>query len=96
MKSISLIEMEDIFKLILEKLKKEGHVNIEVEQDFYKYIPCDIWDSFENDAIEYGSLFDDIDELKKMTNLKDRPCTYVDFDRLSSLLRAISQKNNPI
>jgi len=52
------------------------------------------WNSVK--VIDLGSLKDDVEELEKLTKNKERICTYVDFDRVASLLREISQVNNPI
>ena len=96
MESISLHELEQIFKRVIEKLKSENVDEIELEKDFYRYIPTDKWDSFEADIYESGSLFDDSSSLKLLVNDEERLCTYVDFDRLASVLRAISQIKNPL
>ena len=43
-----------------------------------------------------GFMDDDIEMLTKLAEDETRICTYVDFDRVASLLREISQVNNPI
>lgn len=96
MRSISVNDLTAIFKLLLAKLKFEGEEKIEIDTDLYRYIPTSDWCSFEKDVIEAGSLYDDIDSLKRLLSDKNRMVTYVDFVRVASLLRAISQKNNPI
>jgi len=93
---IKISELETIFSKIIEKLKFEAREEISIEDDFYKFIPTDEWSSFTGDIIETGSLSDDIDNLKKLVQDKHHPCTYVDFDRLASVLRAISQNMNPV
>lgn len=99
MNKISLNELSSIFNQILKKLEFEECSEIEVEEDYYKTIPTDKWASFSEDVtesmIEIGSLNDDIEMLKKLSR-EDKPCMYVDFDRLASLLRAISQLKNPV
>jgi hypothetical protein len=42
-----------------------------------------------------GSLFDDIKSIKKSIK-ENEIITYTDFDRLASLLRAISEINAPL
>lgn len=96
MPKISLNELSIVFNKIIEKLEFEELSEIVIYDNFYKFIPTDEWATFEKDVIETGSLFDDIEGLKKLVLDKNRPCTYVDFDRLASLLRAISQTNNPV
>lgn len=96
MAKINVEELEILFTKAIQKLKKEKQDEIELSYDIYRQVPIEEWDSFENIELETGSLFDDIDSLKKIINDNERPFTYVDFDRISSILRAISQTNNPI
>jgi hypothetical protein len=95
MAQITLVELSTIFNKILQKLEYENYNEIILEDDLYRYIPTDKWSSFEDNEIEIGSLYDDINSLLNLQNNKSHPCTYVDFDRLASVLRAISQKHNP-
>jgi len=81
--------------MLIDKLKKEQVQNIEINIDLYRFISAEQWGSFENNTVETGSLFDDIDNLKLLISEPDRPFTYVDFDRLASLLLAISETKNP-
>ena len=95
---MSIVRTEDlkkIFERIIVKLKYEKVEQIEIDTDLYRFVPTDEWENFEKDVIELGSLGDDVESLMLMIKDSDRPCTYVDFDRVASLLRAISQKNNP-
>ena len=98
-------ELEEIFSRIIGKLKFEvgEDSQIKVETDTYRIIPTEKWNKFDesedwNSAkeIDLGSLKDDIEELEKLVNNKDRICTYIDFDRVASLLREISQIYNPV
>lgn len=93
---IDVSELEKIFSLLVRKLRNESISSIEINIDFYRFIPADKWDSFEENIIEIGSLFDDIDNLKLLLSDKNRAFTFVDFDRLASLLHAISEIMNPI
>lgn len=93
---VELSELEILFNMLIGKLKDENILNIEINIDLYRFIPTDKWESFENNIVEMGSLFDDIDSLKLLISDKDRVFTYVDFDRLASLLHAISEIKNPI
>ena len=78
-------------------IEQEKNVEeIEIHTDYYRIIPTDEWETYDKDVIELGSLDDDIMELTDMSQNPDRPCTYVDFDRAASVLRAISQINNPV
>lgn len=95
MKQIEILELEQIFQKVIEKLKFEEIDCIELETDLYRIIPTDSWNDFQNEVILLGSLEDDIEEIKKTLQNNGTPFTYVDFDRLASLLRYISQKYNP-
>lgn len=66
-----------------------------LETDYYALIPTSEWDTLENTQTVIGSLFDDVAELKRVA--KGRiPFSSVDLDRLSSVLRAVSQLINPV
>lgn len=93
--NLSVIEIKNLFKQIIEKLECEEIKNVVFDDDTYRFIPTDKWNSFEEDAIEVGSLYDDIEALKLLASNEEIPCTYVDFDRLASVLRAISEIQNP-
>ncbi|PQJ80239.1 hypothetical protein [Polaribacter porphyrae] len=93
---ITIQELQIIFQKIIEKLEGSENYSIKVKTDIYKLISTDNWDDFNQTNFDTHSLIDDIRELKKLVKDKNRPTTYVDFDRLSSLLREISQIKNPI
>lgn len=92
---ISLKELKLVFQLILNKIEFEIDDPIKINRDLYRFIDSSDWDSYEKEVISTGSLFDDISNLKKIAEDPKRPCTYVDFDRLSFLLRQISEQQNP-
>ncbi|MFT4759844.1 MAG: YesN/AraC family two-component response regulator [Paraglaciecola sp.] len=98
-------ELESIFDRIIEKLKFElgKESEIQTKSCLYRLIPTEIWNQFAkledwNSASEINlcSLDDDVEELEKLAKNEDRACTYVSFDRIASLLREVSQVNNPI
>ncbi|MBA3673947.1 MAG: hypothetical protein H0W75_03165 [Chitinophagaceae bacterium] len=87
--------MEFFFKKIIEKLKEENIEIVDIASDEYLLISTDEWENFEQDVEPIiGSLEDDSYRLLN-TKKGDVPFTYVDFDRVASLLRAISQEINP-
>ena len=95
---INIQELKLCFNQILDKLSEDNVDTVELDVDYYREIPTTKWANFKYDEapIEHvGSLYDDIASLKMMINNPEVPCTYVDFDRLASVLRAISQENNP-
>lgn len=91
--------LKQIFALMIQKLENEDVKTIQIADDLYNKIPTHKWDisnSNIEESIVIGSLVDDYETLIKLITDKERPCTYVDFDRMASLLRAISQNRNPI
>jgi hypothetical protein len=104
-KKMRIADLEEIFRRIVLKLKFElgDQAEIRTTTDLYRLIPTDKWSKFEksedwNSAskIHLGSLNDDIEELEKLVNDRNRVCTYVDFDRVAALLREISDIINPV
>ncbi len=96
MRVITKDQLRRLFDRLIEKLDNEDVTDIETQGDLYRFIPAHKWDTFEEDVIWSGSLYDDIDNLEKLLADTDRPFTYVDFDRLAYLLLAISEKQSPI
>lgn len=96
MNNIKLNEFESLFELIIKKLKNDKLNDFEFNTDNYWIITSDEWSEF-NKTPEpvVGSLFEDIEYLKKTIEAKEI-YTYSDFDRLATLLRAVSQMQAPI
>jgi len=92
---ITTKELEQLFKRIIGKLRSEEVEYVTFSMDEYKIILADCWEDFTQEKVAIGSMNDDIDMVKKMIQDENRPCTYVDFDRTSSILRAISEIRNP-
>lgn len=96
MKQVHISDLKKAFARIIEKLESEGVSEIITTQDFYNLIPTDSWEIYRDKPdIVIGSLSDDIDSISELVNNPDRECTYVDFDRVASVLRLISQIQNP-
>lgn len=99
MKHITINQLENIFQRILKKLifelGKDGE--FKTETSWYREIPADKWTNLSGTSKDEitGDLQVDIQELVKLANDENRICTYVDFDRVSSLLKEISQTQNP-
>ncbi|WP_417612117.1 hypothetical protein [Owenweeksia hongkongensis] len=102
---ITIKQLQTAFDRIIAKLElelgEEGH--IELKTSAYRLIPTEEWSDFSkpenwysSSKIEQGDLVDDLKELKKLIKDSTQPCTYVDFDRVASILREISQVQNPI
>lgn len=96
MSSISVEELEMIFQRILEKLRQEGIDDLNFENDTYRIIPTESWNDFTVTEVDICSLYDDLDNIRELARDETRFCTYVDFDRVASILRAISQNRNPV
>lgn len=96
-KKIRVELLEIAFGRIIQKLQSENVEEVEIPFDMYRIIPTDKWDisKSEDEEVNIGSLYDDLESIEKLVLNKNRPCTYVDFDRVSSLLRIISEVNNP-
>lgn len=97
MKKIEIDVLRKAFNRIIDKLQQEEVKEIYIDTDGYFLITADEWKEQYPERYEVvtGSLIDDIDEINKLVD-EDRFCTYVDFDRVSSILRAISQAQNPL
>ena len=105
MNEIKISELKILFNKVIDKLESEkgAEGQIELETIIYRLVPTEKWNKFEKpedwfsaSEIDQGDLNDDLMELKKLVDDKERVCTYVDFDRLASILREISQMENPI
>ena len=94
---IKLKELEQAILKMVEKLYMEGHYEIDLG-DFDLYwtiLTPDCTDMSRPPELSVGSIRDDLDSLQKLSNLNDRPMTYVDFDRLATILHLISERLNP-
>ena len=105
MSTIKVSELKTLFERVIEKLETEysSDAEMELKTIIYRLIPTEKWNKFEKpedwfsaSEIDQGDLQDDVVELKKLISDDERIATFVDFDRLASLLREISQVENPI
>ncbi len=105
MSTIKVSELKTLFKRVIEKLETEYSPDAEMELNtiIYRLIPTEKWSKFDKpedwfsaSEIDQGDLQDDVMELKKLISDDERIATFVDFDRLASILREISQVENPI
>lgn len=96
MKAIEVNDLEKLFKMVIKQLRiLENLKKIDVEIDMYRFIPTDKWQSFEQEPLQ-GSLYDDLEELQRVLSEPDNVISYVDFDRIASILHYISEKMNPV
>ncbi len=90
-------EIEGLFKLLIEKLKEGGIENISINQDYYLNIsPSDLYklEKISNVELTVGSLDDDWQSLLKTIN-GESIFTYLDFNRIASILNAVSEEIIP-
>lgn len=95
MPTIHTVHLKQAFARIIAELEGFNIDKIEIDTDWYRKIPADQWTNFIDPEIVTGSLEDDVMEVTKMVNDPERPCTFVDFDRVAAMLNAISQQLNP-
>lgn len=89
-------EISKIFELIINKLNKDNVEFVEIEEDLYWLISANNWDvSVENPDLGVRSLIDDWESLIKCKN-ENEIISYLEFDRIASILHAISEKLAPI
>jgi hypothetical protein len=94
---IKISDLELMLVKIAEYLHSLKIDSIKIDEDSYLIIGSDEWNNILSINIkpDIGSLKDDWTSIKK--NIFERQIiTSVDLDRLSSILRAISQRINPI
>jgi len=105
MKKIKVSELKILFEKIIDKLETEygKEAEFELKTIIYRLISTEKWDKFDKpedwfsaSEISQGDLQDDLTELRKLITEKDRIATFVDFDRLASVLREISEVENPV
>ena len=90
--NIKTEDLKQIFDLIIKKLNDDQVNEIDLDIDYYWLITADDWDvENEKPEIVVGSLIDDWNELCKCISEKEI-LSYIEFDRCSSILRAISEK----
>ena len=102
---LKVSELKILFERVIEKLETEygKETEMELKTIIYRLIPTEKWNKFDKpedwfsaSEIMQGDLQDDVLELKRLISDQDRIATFVDLDRLASVLREISQVENPI
>jgi hypothetical protein len=95
MNRISLNELEILFRLVIEKLKRDEVYQAELDMDEYWIITADEWNNFKVlPTLCVGSLSEDVQFLKEAIS-EDAMYTYSDLDRVATILRAISEMQAP-
>jgi hypothetical protein len=95
MSIITVSEIELLFKLVVRKLKDDRINEIQINMDKYWIVLSDEWNDFEKTPEPaVGSLLEDAALLKNA--IEDNAIhSYSELDRLSSILRYISEVQAP-
>jgi hypothetical protein len=98
MRTIPVATLRSVFERLLQKLQAAGLEEVPVgDSDMYWYVPApECYDMRSAPELNVGSLQDDISSLERLVENTERMPAYVDFDRLASLLRALSNELNPV
>lgn len=92
---IKIDQLELLFSKLIMKLKEGRLTDWEIDDDYYRIITTDRWADFTTSPDPaVGSLFDDWESLLKVCS-NEYPMTFVDFDRLASIVRYIGEYDNP-
>ncbi|MDD2793851.1 MAG: hypothetical protein PHD73_11775 [Sediminibacterium sp.] len=95
MTNITINEIEQMFRLIITKLKNEGFDKIDFDENEYWVISADeMFDFSHAPSPSVGSLNDDVNYMKKAIE-EGAVYSYSELDRLASLLKVISEKQAP-
>ncbi len=90
MKTLTCEELRAVVETVFRKIATSTSGVLEFPEDYYRIIPTESWNRFDEPVIHSCSLYDDVDELRNLAVDPNRHCTFVDLDRLASVLRAIS------
>jgi hypothetical protein len=95
MDKINIAEIEQLFQLVIEKLKSDNIKEVEFSFDEYWIILSDDWNNFSKEPVSgVGSLSEDLKYLKEVIAV-NKIYSYSEFDRLATILRAISERQAP-
>lgn len=94
---VTVSELRILFEKLMNKMEENGIISLDINDiDYYWIVSSDEWTNFETDvSLDVGSLIDDWQSLQKVISEEHIP-TYVDFDRLASILRAIGETIVPL
>ena len=90
---LTLAQIEACFALLVDMLRRRGIEELETGQrDFYWSVLSGDWLDFNKEPkVAVGSLDDDFAELRRLLSEDSWPSS-VDLDRLSSVLRLLSEE----
>lgn len=92
---ISVNEIHLIFEQLIQKFQLDRIESLEIDTDYYWIVTTDEWEDFDSTSPSpaVGSLLDDWTSLQAA--LKNNQITYLDLERLASILRALSETIAP-
>ncbi|MGL5806480.1 MAG: hypothetical protein ACRC2R_26210 [Xenococcaceae cyanobacterium] len=94
---LKIEEIEFIFEHLIQKAKNDKIELVNIETDYYWIITSDDWDDFSSCLSPepcIGSIVDDWNSLQEILKTK-QIVTYLDYERLASILRALSETIAP-
>lgn len=92
---VTVNEIKHIFEHLIQRISDDKIEFIDIETDYYWFITSDEWDNFSSTPnMAIGSLIDDWISLQKILRT-ERMVSYLDYERLASILRAISETIAP-
>lgn len=95
MVKITALEIEQLFKLMIEIIQKEGIDEFEIPVDEYWVVLTDEWNNFKiTPELGVGSLEEDIKFLKEAIQ-EGEMFSFIEFEKVAQVLRAISEKMVP-
>ena len=85
-----------LFENLMKKMEKDGISSLEINDvDYYWIVLSSEWTNFKSEVKPaVGSLVDDWQSLQKVIS-GEQILTYVDFERIAAILRAISETVAP-
>jgi hypothetical protein len=92
LENINLDQLELLFKVVLDNLKRSNIRELSFDEDNYWDVPSEDITSFpEKPELEVGSLHDDINFLKSLIEEGYRT-DFLELERLAALLKFMSKK----
>ncbi len=93
---ITVDKLRVLFEKLMNKMEDNGIYSLEINDvDYYWIVLSSEWTNFQSEVKPaVGSLEDDWENLQKVLSGEEIP-TYVDFERIAAILRAISETVAP-
>lgn len=93
---LSIEEIKGLFNLVIEKLRGENTLVFSFDNDeYWNVVGSDMTDFSQTPDLSVGSLYDDINYLKRSLQ-ENTMVSYSDLDRLAAVLKSISNIEAPL